>query len=59
MKDEMDKLGDAEEATTPSKEESDNKTYCLRIFRVDSTFATLSATLNTPVQEIIQILGKT
>ena len=41
MKDEMDKLGDAEEATTPSKEESDNKTYCLRIFRVDSTFATL------------------
>ncbi|CAN9245369.1 hypothetical protein CUC08_Gglean002117 [Alternaria sp. MG1] len=58
MKDEMDKLGDAEEATTPSKEESDNKTYCLRIFRVDSTFATLSATLNTTVQEIIQILGK-
>jgi adenylate cyclase len=58
MKDEMDKLGDADETTTPSKEESDNKTYCLRIFRVDSTFATLSATLNTTVQEIIQILGK-
>ncbi|KAF2746970.1 PP2C-domain-containing protein, partial [Sporormia fimetaria CBS 119925] len=40
-------------------EESDNsKTYCVRIFRVDSTFATLSATLNTSVSEIIGILGK-
>ncbi|KAF1832424.1 PP2C-domain-containing protein [Decorospora gaudefroyi] len=58
MKDEMDKLGDVDEAGIPSKEESDNKTYCLRIFRVDSTFATLSATLNTTVAEIIQILGK-
>jgi adenylate cyclase len=58
MKDEMDKLRDADETTTPSKEESDSKTYCLRIFRVDSTFATLSATLNTTVKEIIQILGK-
>ncbi|KAF2115465.1 hypothetical protein BDV96DRAFT_80210 [Lophiotrema nucula] len=34
------------------------KTYCVRIFRVDSTFATLSATLTTNVSEIIQILGK-
>jgi adenylate cyclase len=58
MKDEMDKLGDVDEAGTPSKEMHDNRTYCLRIFRVDSTFATLSATLNTTVQEIIQILGK-
>jgi adenylate cyclase len=40
------------------KEQKDTRTYCLRIFRVDSTFATLSATLNTTVQEIIQILGK-
>jgi adenylate cyclase len=39
-------------------EEGDAKTYCVRIFRVDSTFATLSATLNTTVSEIIQILGK-
>ncbi|KAI2485941.1 PP2C multi-domain protein [Pyrenophora tritici-repentis] len=58
MKDEMDKVRDVEDTGTPSKEESDSKTYCLRIFRVDSTFATLSATLNTTVQEIIQILGK-
>jgi adenylate cyclase len=38
--------------------ETDNRTYCVRIFRVDSTFATLSASLNTSVAEIIQILGK-
>jgi adenylate cyclase len=38
--------------------ETDNRTFCVRIFRVDSTFATLSATLNTSVAEIIQILGK-
>jgi adenylate cyclase len=50
--DEIDENGD------PVPEQTDLKTYCLRIFRVDSTFATLSATLNTTVQEIIQILGK-
>lgn len=58
MKDEMDRLGEVDESGMPIKEESDTKTYCLRIFRVDSTFATLSATLATTVQEIIQILGK-
>lgn len=58
LKDEMDRLGEGDESGMPPKEESDTKTYCLRIFRVDSTFATLSATLNTTVQEIIQILGK-
>ncbi|KAF2848183.1 PP2C-domain-containing protein [Plenodomus tracheiphilus IPT5] len=58
MKDEMDRLGELDESGERLKEESDTKTYCLRIFRVDSTFATLSATLATTVQEIIQILGK-
>ncbi|KAJ4346551.1 uncharacterized protein N0V89_010482 [Didymosphaeria variabile] len=47
-----------DEAEAVSKEEDGNRTYCVRIFRVDSTFATLSATLNTTVSEIIQILGK-
>lgn len=47
-----------DEAEAVSKEEDANRTYCVRIFRVDSTFATLSATLNTTVSEIIQILGK-
>lgn len=57
-KEEMDRHGLPDEAEAPSSEEDDNKQYCLRIFRVDSTFATLSATLNTTVREIIQILGK-
>ena len=50
--------GEVDEHGDPVQEQTDTKTYCLRIFRVDSTFATLSATLNTTVQEIIQILGK-
>ncbi|KAL6707819.1 hypothetical protein ACN47E_003719 [Coniothyrium glycines] len=57
MKDEED-ARELDETNVVRNEESDTKTYCLRIFRVDSTFATLSATLNTTVQEIIQILGK-
>jgi adenylate cyclase len=51
-------FGEVDEHGEPMNEQDDSKTYCLRIFRVDSTFATLSATLNTTVQEIIQILGK-
>jgi adenylate cyclase len=59
MKDEMGTLyGEVDESGEPLERQTDTKTYCLRIFRVDSTFATLSATLNTTVQEIIQILGK-
>jgi adenylate cyclase len=50
--------GEVDDNGEPVAEQTDSKTYCLRIFRVDSTFATLSATLNTTVQEIIQILGK-
>ncbi|KAF2012161.1 PP2C-domain-containing protein [Aaosphaeria arxii CBS 175.79] len=46
-----------ETGATP-KEEDTSKTFCVRIFRVDSTFATLSATINTTVAEIIRILGK-
>lgn len=38
-------------------EQNDSRTYALRIYRADSTFATLSATLGTTVQEIVQILG--
>lgn len=47
-----------DEPEAVSKGEDANRTYCVRIFRVDSTFATLSATLSTTVSEIIQILGK-
>jgi adenylate cyclase len=58
MREEGSLYGEVDENGDPVKEQNDTKTYCLRIFRVDSTFATLSATLNTTVQEIIQILGK-
>ncbi|PSN64321.1 PP2C-domain-containing protein [Corynespora cassiicola Philippines] len=54
----MPRHGEFDEAAVTPKEEESSKTYCVRIFRVDSTFATLSATLNTSVSEIIQILGK-
>ncbi|KAF3010796.1 cysteinyl-tRNA synthetase [Curvularia kusanoi] len=47
-----------DEPDVEPRDENDTKTYCLRIFRADSTFATLSATLSTTVAEIIQILGK-
>lgn len=50
--------GELDETGVTPKEEDNSKTYCVRIFRVDSTFATLSATLNTSVAQIIQILGK-
>ncbi|KAF2195275.1 PP2C-domain-containing protein [Zopfia rhizophila CBS 207.26] len=50
--------GDLDENGIVPKEENNSIAYCVRIFRVDSTFATLSVTLNTTVSEIIQILGK-
>lgn len=50
--------GEFDETGVAPKEVDNTKTYCVRIFRVDSTFATLSATLQTSVAEIIQILGK-
>ncbi|KAF2711417.1 PP2C-domain-containing protein [Pleomassaria siparia CBS 279.74] len=50
--------GEFDEAGVAPKEEDNIKTYCVRIFRVDSTYATISSTLNTTVAEIIQILGK-
>lgn len=40
------------------EENDDKKLYCVRIFRVDSTFATLSLTLNSTVQQVIEQLGK-
>jgi adenylate cyclase len=50
--------GEFDETGVAPKEEDNSKTYCVRIFRVDSTYATISSTLNTTVAEIIQILGK-
>ncbi|KAK7712907.1 hypothetical protein SLS57_007651 [Botryosphaeria dothidea] len=53
------RLQELDEQGNPAKEEVDpGPPFCVRIFRVDSTFAVLSVPLNTTVSEIIQILGK-
>ena len=46
-----------EEDFVPEDEDS-GMPYGLRVFRVDSTFATLSTGVNTTSDEILQILGK-
>ncbi|EQL38093.1 hypothetical protein RJZ56_004331 [Blastomyces dermatitidis] len=38
--------------------DEEGRPYCVRIFRIDSTFTTLSATLNTTVAEILEMLGR-
>ena len=45
----------AREATQPEK---DGAQYFIRVFRIDSTFATLSAGLNATVSDILRMLGK-
>lgn len=36
----------------------DGTPHCVRVFRIDSTFATLSTNVNTTVSEVLQMLGK-
>ena len=36
----------------------DGTPHCVRIFRIDSTFATLSQNINTTASEILQMLGR-
>ncbi|KAF3395032.1 hypothetical protein DPV78_008581 [Talaromyces pinophilus] len=36
----------------------DSSSYFIRVFRIDSTFATLSAPLNATVADILELLGK-
>ncbi|KKY28386.1 putative adenylate cyclase [Diplodia seriata] len=53
------RLQELDEQGNPQKEEVDpGPPFCVRIFRVDSTFAVLSVPLNTTAGEVIQILGK-
>ena len=54
----MGRLREIDETGVPAKAEDDGTPHCLRIFRIDSTFATLSTNVNTTVAEILQILGK-
>ena len=54
----MGRLREIDEAGIPQKVEDDGTPHCVRIFRIDSTFATVSTGVNTTVSEILQILGK-
>ena len=38
--------------------DEDGHPYCVRIFRIDSTFATLPSGLNTTVTDILEMLGR-
>ncbi|EGD86791.1 adenylate cyclase [Trichophyton rubrum] len=43
----------------PEKEvDEDGHPFCIRVFRIDSTFATLSAGLNTTVTQLLEMLGR-
>lgn len=54
----MARLNEIDEAGIAPKAEDSGIPHCVRVFRIDSTFATLSTTVNTTVSEILQILGK-
>lgn len=54
----MGRLREIDEAGIPQKDEADSTPHCVRIFRIDFTFATISSNVNTTVTEILQILGK-
>ena len=51
------RLPEIDETGVPAKD-NDLTQHCIRIFRIDSTFATLSTGVNTTVAEILQMLGK-
>ena len=52
------RLPEIDDAGIPQKVEDDGTAHCLRVFRIDSTFATLSMGVNTTASEILQVLGK-
>ena len=60
MKDQvMDRLPEVEDKSgLPPIEEDDGTVFFMRVFRTDSTFATLSSGINTTVTDILQILAK-
>ena len=52
------RLREIDEAGIPQKVEDDGTAHCVRIFRIDATFATLSMGVNTTAAECLQILGR-
>ena len=47
-----------DDAGVEEPDEDDVTPHCVRVFRIDSTFATISRTVNTTVSEILVSLGK-
>ncbi|KAJ8061725.1 hypothetical protein OCU04_009523 [Sclerotinia nivalis] len=56
--DNMSRLPEIDEAGIPQKAEEKANPYCIRIFKADGTFATLSTSLNTTVTELVAQLNK-
>ncbi|KAI4143550.1 MAG: hypothetical protein L6R39_004529 [Caloplaca ligustica] len=54
----MARLREIDEAGDPPRLDDDGTPHCVRVFRIDSTFATLSTSVNTTVAEILKMLGK-
>ena len=52
------RLREIDEAGIPQKVDDDGTPHCVRIFRIDATFATLSMGVNTTASEILQVLGR-
>lgn len=52
------KLPEISEDGLPEMEEDDGTPYCMRVFRIDSTFATISSSINSTVADILQLLAK-
>lgn len=54
----LSRLPENDESGLPAIEEDDGTVFFMRVFRTDSTFATLSTGINTTVADILQMLAK-
>ena len=54
----LEQLPEIEESAEQEIEEDDGTVYFMRVFRTDSTFATLSTNVNATVSDILQMLAK-
>ena len=54
----MARLPEIDEAGIPPRADAKAPAYCIRIFRMDGTFATLSTSLNATVNDLMNQLGK-
>jgi adenylate cyclase len=51
-------LPEVDEHGLLASEQDDGKSYCMRVFRTDSTFATISTSINANVADILRMLAK-